>query len=651
MICFLLNLYKVNKDNDISDQKKYLSYLAKEKHFSDYILNNSRSMISIINRDYVYEKVNNIFCDAQKGVEQSIVGKSLGEIWGHQTFQNNIKKNIDKCFAGNTVKYEASFTTPQSGKRYFEVVFRPIPVESGEITHLLAETFDITDLRLTEKIATTREEELRRFETNLPIGFLRCGPDGRMMHANRAFMMIMDCDDEHALKKANLRNYYAEEGLFDLHLEQLMDGKPKSFGRVNLKTFKGGEIVCRISAFMIINEISKPYFIDFSFEDSSRELMLENRLLQAQKLETIGSLAGGIAHDFNNILATISGYSELLQNDLPKSSPLAENVRKIMISVSKARSLTKQILAFSRQIEQEKVIINVYDILKETIGFIKFAAPPGIKIKNNIRSGEYPVFADPTQLFRVFLNLMTNAIQAMEKSGGIIYINLKLTKDKKDVQKELDTDIIADEYIIVTIRDTGKGMDPSLMNRIFEPFFTTREVGKGSGMGLSVVHGIIYEMGGEILVSSKVNEGSVFCVYIPVASDDLPLKPASGKGKRKILFITGNKHESRIISLALESAGYNLILLSDPVHIIRIMEDIKTRPDLVIYMRDEKQIKPDDMIDFFIDHKMKIPCICITDSDQDFLEEKLINSGIIFQHLIKPVSLKEIINAINLSIS
>ena len=639
----------LKQHNDISGQSEYLKFLAKEKQFSDHILNNSRSMISIINKEYVYEKVNVAFCDAQKGMEQSIVGRSLGDVWGYDAFKKSIKQNIDKCFAGKTVKYEASFTTPQSGKRYFEVIFRPIPVESGEINYLLAETFDITDLKLTEKIASTKDEEFRRFETNLPIGLLRCGPDGKMMHANRAFLMIMDCDDEHSLTDLNLRSCYAEEGLFDLHLEQLMDGKPKSFGRVPLKTFKRGEIVCRISAFMTVNEMNNPYFIDFSFEDSSRELMLENRLLQAQKLETIGALAGGIAHDFNNILATISGYSELLKNDLPESSHSAENVKKIMMSVTKARSLTNQILAFSRQLEQEKVTINVYDILKETIGFIRSAAPSGIKIKNNIRPGQYPVLADPTQLFRVFLNLMTNAIQAMEERKGILSVSLTLA-NYKDIQNELSTDIVTDEYVIVTIRDTGKGMDPSSVQRIFEPFFTTREVGKGSGLGLSVVHGIISEMGGEVLVSSKVNEGSVFDVYIPVSRDYEPLSSAAGKS-RKILFITGNKHESRILSMALESAGYKLTLLSDPEQLIRKVPDKKTRPDLIIYMSGAEHIKKDDMISLFLDHKIKIPCIWITDSDQDLLEEKLLNSGIISQHLIKPVSLREIINAIKLSIS
>ncbi len=630
-------------------QNDYTRFLAREKYFSDHIVNNSRSMISIINRNYVYEKVNTAFCDAHKGIAESIVGKSLGDVWGHDTFKNRIKPNIDKCFSGATVKYEASFTVPQAGKRFFEVVFRPFPVESGEITHLLAETFDITDLKLTEKFASEKEEEFRRFETNLPIGFLRCSPDGRMIHANKAFLMIMDCDEESSISEMNLRNCYAEEGLFDMHIEQLMDHKPKSFGRVPLKTCKNNEIVCRISAFMTVDESGNHSFIDFSFEDSSRELMLENRLLQAQKLETIGALAGGIAHDFNNILATISGYSELLQNDLPKSSPSSGNVSKIMAALSKARSLTNQILTFSRQMEQEKVSVNVYDVLKETIGFVRSAVPSHIKIKSNIRIKNTPVFADPTQLFRVFLNLMTNAIQSMEERPGTISVALAVVKGK-DVQKEMNKDIVADEYVLVTVRDMGKGMDPSLLRRIFEPFFTTREVGKGSGLGLSVVHGIVSEIGGDIMVSSKINEGSVFYIYLPISRGYAPLSVTPEKN-RKILFITGDKHESRILSLALESAGYEITLSPDPGHLSKMVSDKKNKPDLIIYMSEAEQIKTEDLISVFADKEIKTPCIIITDSNQAFEEEKLVNSGIVSQHLIKPVSLREIINAIQVSIN
>jgi len=645
-----MKIREVIQDTDNSGgRSESLNALKRDKYFSDHILNNSRSMISIINRDYVYEKVNSTFSNALRGVAESIVGKSLGDVWGQDTFRKKIKPNIDRCFEGATIRYETSFPVPQAGRRFFEVVFRPFPVESGEITHLLAETFDITDLKLSEKIANEKEEEFRKFETSLPIGYIRCSPAGTIIHVNRSFLLLMDCDDADVLCSKNFRDYYAEGDIFDLHLEQLMDGKPKNFGRISLRTCKGNEIVCRISGFMALNESKNPSYIDFAIEDSSRELMLENRLLQAQKLETVGALAGGIAHDFNNILATISGYSELLQDDLPKSSPSSQKVARIKMAVSKARSLTNQILTFSRQVEQEKVPVNVYEVLKETIAFMKSAVPSNISLKRDIRRKDAPVFADPTQLFRVFLNLMTNAIQAMEERKGTISVSMTVV-DGKNIQNILNKTIVADEYVLVTFRDQGKGMDPSLIRRIFEPFFTTREVGKGSGLGLSVVHGIVSEMGGEVLVSSEMGKGSVFYIYLPVDRDIIRYSMATEK-KKRILFITGNKHESRILSLALGSAGYELIQSSDRRQLLKVFSENDLRPDLIIFMSDAEQISAEDIIRIYKNRDLKIPCILITDSDQDLSEEKLVNSGIVRQNLVKPVSLREIKNAIQSSIS
>jgi PAS domain S-box-containing protein len=633
---------------NITNTNDFLEFLKKEKLVSDHIIDNSRSMISVINRNYIYEKVNATFCKAHLGMEDSIVGKTLADVWGHDTFRDKIKNNINKCFSGATVRYEASFTTPQSGRRFFEVVFRPFPVGSGEITHLLAETFDITDLKLTEKIASEKENEFRRFETNLPIGFLRCLPDGKIIHANKAFLIIMESEEEITLCSTNLRKYYAEESLFDMQLQQLLDGRPKSFGRVPLKTCRNNDLVCRISAFMVLDESANQSYIDFSFEDSSRELMLETRLLQAQKLETIGALAGGIAHDFNNILATISGYSELLRDDLPESSPSSQKVSRILMAVSKARSLTNQILTFSRQMEQEKVIVRVSEVLKETVGFMKATVPSGIIIRSNIRIENTPVFADPTQLFRVFMNLMTNAVQSMEGKGGNLSVSLKLVTGRS-VKNTLNKDILADEYALIVFRDTGTGMDPSVLQRIFEPFFTTREVGKGTGLGLSVVHGIVSEMGGDILVSSEKYKGSVFYVYLPVTRDDTMVSEPPESGKR-ILFITGNRHESNVLSLALESSGYTVSLVSDRKQFLKEISDKEQGPDLVLYMSEAKEIRIDDLISAFSNKGITIPVILITDSNQDLIEEKSVSWDFIKQRLVKPVSLKEIKNAIHLSI-
>jgi len=626
----------------------HLRILKEEKVISDEIINNSRSMISIINREYVYEKVNATFCNAHKKVTDTIVGKSLGDIWGQDTFKNSIKDKIDLSLSGKTVRYEAAFDTPQYSKRYFEVVIRPIVLSSGEILHILVETFDINDLRHTKQALVEREEEFRKFETNLPIGFLRCGTDGSILHANTALIKILECKDEDSITKKNIKNFYLSDGVFESQYDQLIDCNTKSFGLVTFRNCKGNEIPCRISGYLALDDSGKPAFIDYAIENLSRELMLENRLLQAQKLETIGALAGGIAHDFNNILATILGYSELLQDDLPKNSASYQKVNKILGAVSKAKSITNQILTFSRQVEQEKIPVRVSDVLKETIGFVRSAIPSNINVRSRIPKSSVNVFADPTQLFRVFLNLMTNAVQAMEEDGGTLSVSLAIVHGK-DIQHELNKDIVADEYALLTFKDTGKGMEASLMKRIFEPFFTTREVRKGTGLGLSVVHGIVTEMEGEILVSSKVQKGSVFYVYLPVSKEYTDFKGNIDKRKR-ILFIKGNKYESRILSLALENSGYELIYVSDQNQLKKVMSGNINHPDLIIFMNESKQVSSHNLLDIFKNMDIKTPCILISDPEQEVLEEKLLNSGIVKQHLIKPVSLKEIRNAIQISL-
>jgi PAS domain S-box-containing protein len=615
-----------------------------ELDISDQIINHSRSMISIINRDYVYEKVNTTFCREHQIVSESVKGKSLADVWGSDTFRDHIKSKVDLCLSGETVSYEASFNTPRQGTRFYEVVFRPLAAGNEGITHLMAETFDIHDLRVSRQQTEEIKEQLRQFETNLPIGFIRCKPDGKILHANSAFRRIVNSPDDIQMVNMNLKSFYPVEVLYDIQVEQLLELRTKTFGRVFLKNWEGNEIPCRISGFLAMDDSYRPSFIDFAIEDSSRELMLENRLLQAQKLETIGALAGGIAHDFNNILTTISGYSEMLQEDLPGESPESDKVSRIKGAVKKAQSIIKQILTFSRQVEQEKIPVRVSEVLAETIGFVRSSVPRNISVESRIKDVDTEVLADPTQLFRVFLNLMTNAIQSMEGTGGTLLVSMEVV-DGKSVKSELNRDIVADEYILIAFKDTGKGMEPSILERIFEPFFTTREVGKGIGLGLSVIHGIITELEGEILVSSKREKGTTFYVYLPV-SKEFEETSQEDKKRKKILFITGNKHESRILSIALEKSSYDLRYTTDRRNLLSLLTMSDDRPDMIIYMRESEQVQPEDMISVFSQLKIEIPCVLISDSNPDIIEENLLNSGIIKQQLIKPVSLKEIRSAI-----
>ena len=241
---------------------------------------------------------------------------------------------------------------------------------------------------------------------------------------------------------------------------------------------------------------------------------LENQLQEAQKMESIGNLAGGVAHDFNNILFPIIGLSELLLEDLIPGSPEYENVQEILQAGKRGSNLVKQILTFSRQSEHRMTPVRIQQILKEVLKLIRSTIPSNIEISQYIQPDCGLVMADPTQLHQIVMNLITNAYHAVDSTNGKISIQLR--------EKELGHDDLAGmplksgQYAILTVTDTGNGIAPAIRDKIFEPYFTTKKHGKGTGLGLAVVYGIVKEYNGHIKVHSEVGEGTAFNIYLPL---------------------------------------------------------------------------------------------------------------------------------------
>lgn len=628
------------KVTDILTRRK-IRDLRRNIFFCEQIIDSSRSMVSVINRDYQYEKVNKTFCANHNRVPDSIVGYRLEDIWGHDNFVNNIKKNIDDCFTGRVVYYQAFFETPAWGKRYYEVVLRPVTGSGNEVTHALAETFDITELKLKEQAAIEIEWEFRNLESNLPIGFFRCDEKGKIVNVNKALVKIMEAGNESDLLGLSIRDFYIEPELFEIHLNSLKSESAATFGRVILKTRNDSEINCRISVFIVRDGLGKPIYIDGAIEDFTREADLEKRLLQSQKLDTIGLLAGGIAHDFNTILTTIYGYSELSLEGLDSNSEAYKNIKKIVQALGRARSLTNQILTFSRQVGQEKITVRVNDILQETFSFIRPSVPNNINIRTLINAPEVCVQADPTQLYRVFINLSYNAIQAMEQTGGDLSIGLDLRPDSElgsvNLEKRKDG-----SYAVIRFSDTGPGMEESVAARIFEPFFTTKKQGKGVGMGLSVVYGIIKELDGEILVSSKKGSGTDIEVIIPATSSD-QISDDAAASRTGVLLIPENDNEVKVIAMALKNSGYN-VTTCNPV------DDWKAkaaRADIVIIYDKSPEMPAYDLLYSLSEIGTTTPALVISDFDVWLTSEKELSSDIVKANIFKPVSLKEIISSID----
>jgi len=257
---------------------------------------------------------------------------------------------------------------------------------------------------------------------------------------------------------------------------------------------------------------------------------LEAQLQQAQKMEFIGSLAGGIAHDLNNILFPISGLSELLLNDMPPDTPERGSLEQIYKAAQRGSDLVKQILAFSRQTNLQKLPIRIQPILKEALILARAAIPKNIEISSHIDADCGMVSADPTQVHQILMNLINNAFHAVEVNGGSIHVELKAPatgwndrmfhpafgEKEERYDNSMPGDLLAGEYACIAISDTGTGIDQALIDRIFEPYFTTKKLGKGTGLGLSVVHGIVKAHGGDIRVYSEAGKGTTFNVYLPL---------------------------------------------------------------------------------------------------------------------------------------
>ena len=244
---------------------------------------------------------------------------------------------------------------------------------------------------------------------------------------------------------------------------------------------------------------------------------LEVQLRQSQKLEAMGTLAGGIAHDFNNILGAILGYGELAQKAAPEGGAVRRYLDNVMHAGGRAKALVERILAFSRSGVGERGPINVQAVIEETLELLAASLAPGVRLEKRLEAGDAAIIGDATQLHQVAMNLCTNALQAMEH-GGV----LEVTLDRADVaqNRRLSHGSLAPgAYVRLCVSDTGSGIPPRVLDRMFDPFFTTKGVGEGTGLGLSLVHGIVADLGGAIDVRTAVGRGTTFTIWLPIAGE------------------------------------------------------------------------------------------------------------------------------------
>jgi signal transduction histidine kinase/ActR/RegA family two-component response regulator len=388
-------------------------------------------------------------------------------------------------------------------------------------------------------------------------------------------------------------------------------------------------------------DLKKEIEIRQKFERERAEL--EKQLYQLQKMETIGTLAGGIAHDFNNILTPIMGYTDMALEELPEESNLRFDIEQINNAAHRGKDLVQQVLTFSREVDFSNKPIQLQPIVTEALNLIKASFPPGVEIIQHFDQKIGTVLADPIHIHQIVMNLCTNANHAMIKTGGTIDVRLDAVKiDQKTADKI--PNLKKGSYIRLTISDTGHGMDIKTKERIFEPFFTRKEVGSGSGLGLSVVHGIISNYGGAIVVESSPGKGSKFIIYLPKYGEDLLESDKSNKkplkGEEHILLVDDEPEITFMGKKMLENLGYKVSIASNS---ISALDEFKSNPDKYSLLVTDQSMP--NMVGTDLASRMRairpdLKVIIITGYSDSLSEEVLSENGI-SEVILKPMILDD----------
>ncbi|MEW6659506.1 MAG: PAS domain S-box protein [Thermodesulfobacteriota bacterium] len=421
---------------------------------------------------------------------------------------------------------------------------------------------EITERKCTEEALKSSEARYRSLFDGVPVGLYRTTPDGKIMDANLAMVQMLGYPDRESLLAVNVAESY-------VHPEDREKKKAFLEGEgiirdleIELRRYDGKKIWVQDSVRVVRDPGSGVTYYEGSMEEITEKKQLESQYRQAQKMEAVGRLAGGVAHDFNNLLTAITGYGEIILMDLRRDDPLRLNVEEILRAADRATSLTQQLLAFSRKQILQPRGINLNDNLTDMRGMLQRLIGEDIELILALEPELGTVTADPGQIEQIVMNLAVNARDAMPQGGKIILETGNFFLDEVYTQRHLE--VAPGSYVMLAVSDNGPGIDVETQNHIFEPFFTTKERGKGTGLGLATVYGIVKQSGGHIWVYSEPGQGATFKIYLPRV-DAVAEAVKAGKpvelpyGGETILVVEDEDALRALICKTLKKFGYRVL--------------------------------------------------------------------------------------------
>ncbi len=447
---------------------------------------------------------------------------------------------------------------------------------------LLVALKDISlDVKMEESLQIS-EQNYRDLFNNAVEGIFQSGPSGRFIRVNRAMARMLGYDTPEemivAVKSIEKQLCVNAEERLDLFQRLEQDSMVNSH-EMQIRTKDGRHIWVSLNVRASRSPDGSYKMLEGFVQDITDRKRSEKYLRRAEKMEAIGTLAGGIAHDFNNILGAIVNIGLLARMRLEPDSKTYKDIGQILDSAERGKNLVRQILTFSRRTEEQIQPLQLATIIKETLKMLRASLPTTITIEQDIAAPNLMIKADPTQVHQVLINLCTNGADSMRQTGGTLSVSLKATRFSLPGMPP-HPNLMPGTYAELVVGDTGQGIEPDIAHRIFEPFFTTKPPGKGTGMGLAMVHGIVEQIGGVIFFRPRVGGGTNFHVFFPAFEGEAvnSQKVLAGfiHGKGRLLFVEDEKNLAESSKALLEALGYEVILAADGLEALEIF---KADPD------------------------------------------------------------------------
>ncbi len=546
-----------------------------------------------------------------------------------------------------------SFSEDREGRSFMLRIF-PIFDTGAQVVQLASFSRDITEQKEAERERYERQQLFKTLAENAPMGISLMRTDFSFEYLNPGFSemfgyTVEDLPDKPAWFDKAYPNPLKREERISQWKEHLRDRSSAGDSlemtlRVRCKDGRD-KIICLRSVIMDDGRQLVTY------QDITEQRKLEAQVRQAQKLQAIGTLAGGIAHDFNNILMPIIGYTEMAMDDIANDSQLHRNLERVLQSGHRARELVRQILAFSRQSEEDKRPVRISLIVKEILHLLRAALPPNIEIRTSIapEAATGTVLADPTQIHQIIMNLCTNAAHAMRGKGGLLEIGLAGVDHGIEDGGEWNPDLKPGRYLKLFVADTGHGMSRDILERIFDPYFTTKEQGEGTGLGLSVAYGIVHSHGGRIYAHSEPGNGSSFDVFLPRI--EMAAEPGSGRSRRIpggtgcILFVDDEAVIAEMAQQMLGNLGYRVVAETSSTEALETFRSSPERFDLLITDLAMPGMTGTELTKELHAVRPGLPVILCTGFSESLSRDNAAASGI-REFVMKPIIRRELAEAI-----